>query len=145
MCSLNSHFRVLSSDIWQHFSHLLSKKWPKTPKTWKFGPISIQHLFNPHFSTFSRCDFCFQTALQIEAFQNIAMASVCKRSSVIITTRLMSIVQLLPLNCPLPTNYLTTTRNPWWAVRIAKAVDWPCWRSFNPFKKAECHYLEDES
>lgn len=141
----NSRFRVLSSNIWQCFSHLFSNKWSKTPKTWKFGPISIQHLFNTHLSTFNRWDFCFQTPLQIEAFQNIPLASMCKRSAVITTSPLTGVLQLLPLNSPMPTNYLTTTRNPGWAMRIAMAVDQACWRSFNPLKKAECCYLEDES
>lgn len=108
----NSHFRVLYSNIWQCFSHSLSNKWSKIPKTWKFGPISILKIFNTHLSPFNRWDFCFQSTFQIEASQKIPLASVCKRSSVVITSRLTGILPLLPLNSPLPTNYLKTTRNP---------------------------------
>lgn len=108
----NSHFTVLYSNIWQCFSHSLSNKWSKTPKTWKFGPVSIQKIFNTHLSPFNRWDFCFQSPFQIEASQNICLASVCKRGYVIITSWLTGVLPLLPLNSPLPTNYLKTTRNP---------------------------------
>lgn len=108
----SSHFTVFYSNIWQCFSHSLSNKWSKIPKTWKFGPISIQKIFNTHLSPFNRWDFCFQSLFQVKASQNIPLASVWKRSYVIITSRLTGILPFLPLNSPLPTNYLKTTRNP---------------------------------
>lgn len=94
----NSHFRVLYSNIWQCFSPSLSNKWSEIPKTWKFGPIPVQKIFNTHLSPFNRWDFYFQSPFQIEASQKIPLAPVCKRSYVIITSRLTGILPLLPSN-----------------------------------------------